>query len=154
MRSGLVPGCGVAQYGEHLEADDGRGAVHVGAQSFQGAVVGDGEVVAHGGEEVVEVAVGDAVAACGVGHGGDDGVATGAAVHRRAEVVREGLEPPGTFAGCGGGGQIVDDVVGEPGEAVEGVNSGAAGCGQQPGGEEVCLAVLGIETAATVEGRT
>lgn len=149
------PGGDVAEDGKHLQADDGGGSVHVGAQRVQRPVVGDGEVAAHGGEEVLEVAVRDAVAVSGVGHGGDDGVAAGPAVDRRAEVVREGLQSLGAVAGLPGGGrEVVDDVVGEPGEGVEGVHGGTAGGGQQPSGEEVRLAVSCVEAAAALECRT
>ena len=47
---------------------------------------------------------------------------------------------------------VVDDVVGPAGEAVQRVDGGAPGRGQQPGGEEVRPAVAGVEPAASRVG--
>lgn len=152
VRGGLLPGDDGAEHGQHLEADDGGGAVRVAAQRGEVRVVGDGEVAAHGGHEVVEVPVVDGVPADGVGEGVHHRLLAGAFAQSGGQPLVEVVEGGGPFAGGGGGAEVVDDVVGVAGEAVEAVDGRAPLGGEQPGGEEVRPAVAGVEGAAGAVG--
>ena len=145
---GVRPRAGRAQDRQHLEPDHGGGAVDVAVEVGERRVVGDLGVHAHRREEVGEVRAVDGVATGGVGQRGEHRVGGRAAVEGDGELLGERVEPGGLRGGRPAVAEVVDDLVGVPGEAVQRVHGGAAGAGEQPGGEEVGAAVAGVQRAA------
>ena len=94
------------------------------------------------------MAVVDAVHACGVGQCPDHRLDAVAVAQPGLQPLLQGGEGTAAFRGGRVAVEVVDDVVGPAGEAVQGVHGGAPRDGEQPGGEEVGLAVPGVEATA------
>lgn len=99
VRSGLLTGHHRPEYGQHLEADHRRGTVHVGAQVGVRRIVGDGQVAAHGRQEVGEQAVVDGVPRGGVGDGSDHGLPATAGAQSVDEVALQQPQQPVALLG-------------------------------------------------------
>ena len=149
-----------AEHGQHLQPDHRGRPVHVDAEVVEGLVAGHDEVHGHRVHEVLEVAMGDAVAVDGVGEGRDHGLlgeqrraALGVAgarerhPHPRADLLEAGHHLVGTRGARG-----VHHVVGHAREAVQRVDGGPLGGGEQPRREEVGAPVGGVEGPAAGVG--
>ena len=148
-RDGIRAG---SQDRQHHLADDGGAAVHVAQQVAPGLVGAAGEVGAHRAEEAREALLVDVALAHRRHDGRHDRVGGGAGGQGVPERALEGVERErGLRAGVGAG--EVDDVVGEPGQRVDGVDVPAALGGQQAGAPVVGRAVLaGDRGAAGIAG--
>ncbi len=129
-----------------MQADGFRRSAHVAVERRAVGIVGDGEVHAHGGQKVGEQVRGDLVAAHGVIDRRNDGLVAMLAAGEKA--VRQLLQPLGARDGIQLGIELVEDVVGVPGEGVQRMDRRALVGSQQPGGQEVGASVLGGDLPA------
>ena len=147
--SAVGPRTDGAQHRQHLQPDHRGRAVHVDAELGERRVVGDVGVHPHRGQEVGEVPGVDRVPAGGVGQRGEHRLtAVGSPRSARASSASSASSRAALAAVGRSDAEVVDDLVGVPGEAVEGVHGGPAGRRQQPGGQEVGAAVPGVQRAA------
>ena len=123
VRRGLVARADRAQDRKHLQANHFRGAVHVAVERGAVGIVGDGQVHPHRGQEVVE----QFAARC---RSGARCAAPRRApgrrrcVRRRRRIDRTAVAAARPGRGVLGRIEIVEDVVGVAGEAVERVHGG------------------------------
>ncbi|KQO36706.1 hypothetical protein ASF05_11295 [Aeromicrobium sp. Leaf245] len=127
------------QHGQHHLADDSGRALHVAvAQVLPRLPRGAGQVQLHGAEESVEALGVGATALQAVDDGGHDGLVGPAGGHAVPEVLLEHPQPhPGVDLAVARDGRVdalglVDDVVGEPAQRVDGVDVDPLLAGEQP----------------------
>ncbi len=152
VRFSLLPGRDRAENRQHLQPDHRGRTVYVAPQVGVGGIVRDGQIGTHRGQEVGEENRLDGVPGGGVGDGPDHrfGAATGTQPAR--QVALQSAQMPVALLGRSVPIEVVHDVVGPAGEAVQGVHGGAAFERQQAGGQEVGLAVTRVEPSATGVG--
>ena len=136
----------------HLQADDGRRAVDVAHQVRVGGVTGDGQVHPHAREERLDVVHRDLPAAHRVDDRPADRVVAPAGLDVLNELRPPADQPVGLLRVGERAGQVVDDLVGVTGEAVERMDVGALPVRQQQRREVVGLAVARVEPAARLVG--